>query len=174
MAQMTDKQFREDMAKTLLGLAGNFGDTFDAYTLDMWRKMFKRDGISLEQIDAAAIKIMRSRKISKMPTYAEFLEYIHGSSADKAQQQADVVIDFLRTNGRMSKPDFKDSITAHLMRTRWPYQTWAAEVKESELVWWRKEFIEAYKSYAKNPDTVPASRQLEAGQRVKGLAENIG
>ena len=174
MAQMTDKQFRENMVKTLLGLAGNFGDTFDAYTLDMWRKMFKRDGISLEQIDAAAIKIMRSRKISKMPTYAEFLEYIQGSPADKAQQQADMVIDVLRTKGRMVDPIFPDTITAHLMRTRWPYKTWAAEVKESELVWWRKEFIEAYKSYSKNPDTIPANRQLEAGQKVKRLAEGIG
>lgn len=170
---MEEHEFNE-LAEILFGLAGNFGDTIDEYTIKLWLRCFETEKITVDQIRKAAIQIMQNAEFPKMPTYAQFRKYIFGSPADKAQQQADLVIEFLRTNGRMATPIFSDPITGHLMRTRWPYRTWAAEVKESELVWWRKEFIEAYKSYAKNPDTVPANRQLEAGQQVKKLAEGIG
>lgn len=169
-----EKQYRAKLGSILMGLAGNFGDEFDTPTLNMWDRMFKADGIKLSQIENAAERIMRTRKISKMPTYAEFLEYIQGFSQDTATQQADMVLGMLRRHGHRANPEFEDSVTAYLMRTRWPYRQWAQNVKESEIVWWRKEFISAYQSYAKIPERIPADHQIEAGENIKKLTTLIG
>lgn len=165
---------KNQLASILFGLAGNFGDTVDKYTINIWCKAFRDDGVSIDQIRKAAGQILRKRKISKMPTYAEFIEYIHGDSKDKAQRQADTVLDFLRRNGAKGEPKFDDPVTAYLMSVRWQYQQWASSLKESEVVWWRKEFIEAYQSYAKNPEAIPTDRQLEGSEKVKQLAAGIG
>jgi hypothetical protein len=165
---------RNQLASILFGLAGNFGDTIDKHTINIWCKAFAEDGINIDQIRKAAGRILRTRKISKMPTYAEFIEHIHGDAKDKAQRQSDIVLDFLRKNGARAEPEFDDPVTAYLMQNRWPYKSWAASLKEAEVVWWRKEFIEAYQSYAKRPDAIPADRQIEAGEKVKQLACGIG
>lgn len=169
-----NKQQTAELSEILYGLAGNFGDQIDKPTVKMWIKAFDADGVTLEQIRKAAGQILRTRRISKMPTYAEFIGQIYGDSKDRAQAQADVVLDFLRRNGARTDPEFEDPVTAFLMSARWKYREWAAGLKESEVVWWRKEFIEAYQSYAKKPEMISTARQLGAGEKVKQLAAEIG
>ncbi len=172
---MNEEQVQE-LSEVLFGLAGNFGDTLDESTVRMWIRAFEADGISVSQVKEASLKILGTRKISKMPTYAEFLDYIVGSSEDRAQQQADVVLYYLRKHGRMGKPAFDDAITAYLMETRWPYQRWAASLMEGELKWWRKEFIQAYQSYARYPERFPAKHQhqIDVQKHLQGLIDRIG
>ncbi len=169
-----NKSERQELANIVFGLASNFGDNLNQAGLELWATMFEQDGVSIDQIRQAAGQILRKRKISKMPTYAEFIEYIHGDSKDKAQRQADAVLDFLRRHGAKAEPRFEDPVTAYLMSVRWQYQQWASSLKESEVVWWRKEFIEAYQSYAKNPETIPTERRLEGSDKVKQLTAGIG
>lgn len=168
----TNRKFREELANILLGLAGNFGDTFDAPTLEMWHKMVKTDGFSLEQVRQAAVEIMRTRTIAKMPTYAEFVEYIQGSAKDQAAVQADIVIEMLDRVGATRQPEFSDPITAHLMSKLWKWKRWASKVKEDELKWWRRDFIEAYHTYSRIG--IEKSPQIEAGADVKRLSAGIG
>ena len=169
-----EKKHREDLMKILMGLAGNFGDTMDTHTISMWRRMFELDGIGLGQIKTAAVEIMRTRKISKMPTYAEFLEYVHGSADSEAQAQADVVVDVLRSQGSHPTIKFSDPITQHLMSRRWPYKQWASSVLEKELVWWRKDFVAAYADLRRNPASMAKAKEIASGPGLKQIVEKIG
>lgn len=138
-------------AKIIIGLAANFGVKIPEGLIELWKNAFQEDGISFEQINHAAGKIIRTKKNSygRMPTYAEFLEIIHGGSAEsKAQIIADEIIGHLRFFGANKPLVITDPVAKHLMSTRWPYQQWATTVLESDLKWWVKEFCEAYNAYS--------------------------
>jgi len=62
-----------------------------------------------------------------------------------------------------------DPITEYLMTSRWPYQAWAGNVLTKDIVWWRKDFIEAYK----NRKRVGVPRQIEASPEVRRLVQDI-
>jgi len=169
-----NKQERQALAEILFGLAGNFGDTVDNNTVKIWARGFESEGISLDQIRYAALKILKTRTISKMPTFAEFLEAINGSNKDNAQAQADIVLETLQQRGSRINPKFLDPVTAHLMSTRWKWERWAPNVTEDEVKWWRKEFIEAYQAYAGRPEMVEEVQKLAAPERLKKLVSGIG
>ena len=167
-----NKTERLELSKILYGLASNFGDSLNEFGLELWVNAFTEDGITLPQIRKAAAQIIRTRKISKMPTYAEFIENIHGNTKDRAALQVDIVLDFLRYNGARAEPNFDDPVTQHLMTTRWKYTQWASNLREDETKWWIKEFVEAYQTYSRlGVNTMP---QLEASQTLKKLADKIG
>ena len=169
-----NKEERKEFAEILYGLAGNFGDTVDDHTAKIWARGFESEGISLDQIRQAAMKILKTRTIAKMPTFAEFLQAIQGSSKDNAHAQADIVLEVLQQQGSRINPEFSDPVTAHLMSTRWRWERWAPYVKEDEIKWWRKEFIEAYQAYAGRPEMVEHVKKVAAPQRLKRLASGIG
>lgn len=170
---MENNEFNE-LAEMLFGLAGNFGDTIDEYTVKMWLRCFEADGITVEQIREAAIKIMQNVEFPKMPTYAQFRKYILGSEKDNAHAQVDIILDILRRNGGTIEPKFEDPVTDHLMKTRWKWKQWASTVLEDEIKWWRKEFIEAYQSYAANSGKIEEVQKLTAPQKLRKLTNNIG
>jgi hypothetical protein len=165
---------REELGTILFGLAGNFNDTVDNYTVKIWARGFESEGITMDQVKTAAMKILKTRTISKMPTFAEFLEAIHGSKKDNAQVQVDIVLETLHRHGSRIRPKFTDPITQHLMLTRWKWERWGANVREDEIKWWRKEFVEAYQSYANNPENVEYVQRLTAPERLQKLVSGIG
>ena len=93
-----------------------------------------------------------------MPMVSEFVSAIKSQSTpllsrqSNAEIQVDIVLKKLRCYGRDAHVDFKDPITFALMTTRWRYNSWAGEVMEHDLKWWRKEFIEAYQAYRERDD----------------------
>lgn len=131
---------------------------------------------TIDQVAIAATALVKTRKYSNMPTVAELIEAIPGNPAlelkpaHKAEIQADHVLAHLRRFGRTVAPVFDDPITRQLMNTRWKYQTWAATVAESELKWWRKEFVEAYQAYAESG----APLLLEHTGSLRQLTMGIG
>lgn len=167
---------RKELAEVLYGVAGNFGDQVDEYTIRIWHKILEQDGVTTEQVKKAAVSILRTRKISKMPTLAEFLEHIEGSAAAEAEAEADIVLKAVRYYGGRWDAAFHNPVTRHLMTTRWPYKKWAASLLESEIKWWRKSFVEAYVELKRNPASMEKAKQLaaDAGDDVKQLAQTIG
>jgi len=91
------------------------------------------------------------------------------SVEDKAIVEADKILSHLKRYGGSKLPEIDDPVTKHLMTERWPYKNWAKHVKESENAWWKKEFIESYKSYAKVENL-----QIKAPEKVLKLVEGIG
>ena len=109
------------------------------------------------------------------PKPAELIEFLAGKTnqaeANKAQIEVDKIISNLKFYGATKYPDLTDPITKHLMTKRWPYKNWAANVIESELKWWVKEFCEAYNAYQSTGD-VPV--KIEVQPNVLKLVESVG
>lgn len=150
------------------GLGANFGAPVSKELYALWFDAFTADGITLDQIRGAARKILRTRKYSSMPPYAEFIEHIEGTAKDKAQAQADLVLEALRLQGSREKPRFTDPVTDYLMAHRWPWQKWGAGFLEKDIVWWRKDFIEAYESTNRTPPPKMISQE-SAGKILKQI-----
>ncbi len=155
----------------MIGLAENFGADLTKQFIDLWYDMLTEDGYSLEQIQIGARKIVRERKYKGMPTYAEFVKAIAGKVGieSRAIVQADNLISHLNQYGASRLPLINDPITEHLMLYRWPYLPWACNVKESEIVWWKKEFVEAYQAH-RETETL----EIGAPKKVKELIGGIG
>ena len=130
---------------------------------------------SLDQITRAVSRLLISHKFNTMPTIADIAETIDQAEGkipveDKAEVQAGIVLEFLRTCGRDASPMFSDPITRHLMTTRWRYRQWAAYVIESDLKWWRREFIETYKAHASG---VESGYFFPAGEKLRKIAQGV-
>lgn len=168
---------KEQFAKLIFALAGNFGTEIQPATLDIWFAMAREDGITYQEMQAAAQKIMRTKAegYGRMPAYAEILEAIRGQPPKvehRATAEASRIIEHLNTYGATTLPDLSgDPITRRLMTTRWPYKTWAAKVAEAKIDWWIKDFVEAYRAIEATGGALPA---IEAPKRVRPLLESIG
>lgn len=166
--QNTKLEFINIMA----ALADNFNATVKSKTLDFWFKSFIVDGIEIVDIKKAARQILRTRTSNKsfktMPNYADFIEIIEGTVSEKAEIQANLVIEKLTAGDY--KYEFKDPITAHLLKKRWPFSDWGRTVLEKELEFWPRKFIEAYKAHKSNTSFI----EISDNPKLKQLINKIG
>jgi len=149
-----------------MGMADNYRDTITKDGIKLRFDMLM--GYTIEQIEAAALRIMRSRKFLKMPTIADFIEAIEGSATDVAEIQAHHVLCQVRECGAYRTPSFDDPVARELVARRW---TWAAlcsmPIKDHQ--WFVKEFVHAYRAYERL-EVVP---QLEGPASVKQLSDGL-
>lgn len=157
----------------MLGMADNFRDSVTKEGMAMRFEMLK--DYTIQQIESAAKQIMYTRKYTKMPTVADFIEALSSDvpkTEDKALIIANEIIAHSRTQGSRIFPPGLDTIAKHLMTRRWPYAEWSSTVLTSELTWWVKEFREAYEIYSK---TTQGGKLLEYAQGdIKTLIQDIG
>lgn len=104
----------------------------------------------------------------------DLLEYLEGLTPQPAIEatatvEADKIISHLKVYGGSKQPEITDSITKYLMSQRWPYLDWSRQILESELVWWKKEFVESYQSHLSTGNV-----QIEATGKNLKLVEGIG
>jgi len=113
------------------------------------------------------------------PKPAELIEFIVGNKKqleqqkqDKATIEADKILSHLKTYGGSKYPEITDPVTKHLMNHRWNYKTWATQILESEIVWWKKEFINSYNSFSATEKLIenPEGRILKI---VDGVGKSI-
>ena len=127
---------------------------------------------SIDQIRSAAIHIIKTREHRFMPTTAEFIRAIVGDLprlADIATEQAGKVIEAVRRFGRYRNPKFKNQVTAALLSSRWSWGR-LCEMTESELGWFAKEFVDAYRAF----DIVEKRPAIEMTAELKKLTQGIG
>jgi len=159
-------------SEIMLGLAENFSSQISEPGLVMRFEALKEYGIN--EIAAAATKIVKTRTIMGMPTVAEFISAMGASepsSPDKAAVQVSNILQQVRNVGSWGSPVYSDPITKRLMTSRWSWPSVCA-MTEDEHKWWSKEFIEAYQATEKlDPQTT-----LDSGTspRLKLLAGGIG
>ncbi len=108
---------------------------------------------SIEDIEEAANRLLKTHKFNSMPNVAEFVDAINEASGkipleDKAEIEAGKVLSHLRRYGAATSPRFDDPVTRELMNGQWRYGAWARNVLESDLPWWRKDFVRAYKAHS--------------------------
>jgi len=133
----------------MLAIANNYpGTKFTSTGLKMRFEAMKE--FSIEQISEAAVKIISTHKYNTMPTTADIIDAIGGriNIADRAEIEANKILDHLRRHGKSVIPEFEDPITKYLMNSRWRYCSWAARVAEDDLKWWSRDFVRVYRAHA--------------------------
>lgn len=163
---------KKEFGLIMTGMAEMFGKELSKPALKMWFSLLM--DYNIKDIQAAAVAALNSCRY--MPKPAEFKEFLPGIETqamieNKAHAEADRILGHLRTQGAAHWPEMPDPITRYLMTTRWPYPVWASNLVESETVWWRKEFIEAYRSYQ---DAGAGHELIEAPESVRRLVGKIG
>ena len=88
-----------------------------------------------------------------MPNVKDFVDAINESKGiipveEQAEIEAGKVLQHLRQYGAATSPRFDDPVTRELMNGQWRYGAWARQVLESDLPWWRKDFVRAYKAHS--------------------------
>ena len=162
------KKFSEIM----LGLAENYpGTNLTMNGLKMRFEAMKE--FTIDQVGQAATTLLKTHRFNTMPTVGDFISTIDAGFGnipveDRAEIEAGKVIDHLHKHGKEVIPEFEDPITQYLMTTRWRYCSWAAYVIESDLKWWFRDFVRAYKVHAAGAgldclSDLPGLKQL-AGQ----------
>jgi len=122
---------------------------------------------------AAFNHVFRHGKFFKniVPDLLDFLENMNPTPElqDIATVEADKILSHLKFFGSSKPLKLDNPVSKHLMETRWKYSDWSKTVLEKELIWFKKEFIESFKSFQK----IENLKQLENNNKVLPLINNI-
>jgi hypothetical protein len=138
-------------AETMYGVAEVLGVQVSKPALKLMFNALQE--YEINEVQYAAGQVLKTHKFNTFPPVAKFIEFLKApelSPEDKAIVEADTVIACLRRWGRTKSPNFENPVTQFLMTKRWKYQTWASQVAESELPWFKKEFVSAFQAHNKN------------------------
>lgn len=158
----------EEFGEIMTGLAENFGGRLSDPGLDM--RFAALSEFAIEQIKSAAMACMRSRKYTNMPTIAEIVEHIEGSTDDRrleGEKQAREVLFAARQYGVYSNVRFADPVTNAVVRQFIGGWLEVCKTKEDAHKWFIKDFSERYAEYKK------AGRQDFEALRGIGTAEAV-
>jgi hypothetical protein len=150
-----ENEDKKEFAKLLWMFANDAGVKISQEQLSVKFEMLKE--FSIEDITKASHHLAKYRETTwpAIPAIPEFVKIIEsfGLKAvgieERAEMQAAIVIKKLKYDGRNGVIDFSDPITKSIMTDRWPYNSWASTITESDITWWKKDFIVLYKSYGK-------------------------
>ena len=159
-------------AEIMLGLAENFSAALTKAGLSMRFDALRE--FTIDQISAAANKILKNRTMMGMPTVAEFIVAINGgreNSENAASLQVNAVMQQIRQIGSYGQPVFDDPITKKLMSSRWSWRS-VCSMTEVELKWWAKEFSDAYQAFQKNENQL-AIENNELSPKLRLLVGGI-
>ena len=151
-----DDSNKKQFATLFYGLAEEYGGTITKNGVKL--KFEALEKYTINDIVGAANWIIRNRKTTfpAVPTVKEFIDAINFqknplSIEDIAEMQAVFVISKIQVASYIDVV-FEDPITKAIMTDRWPFVSWARNVLESEISWWKKDFIKLYKSYDNHVD----------------------
>ena len=115
-------------------------------------------------------------RLTFFPKPAEIIGFIKDKKPKpqiEAIIQADKIIAYLRSHGSVV-PIWTNPITRYLMTHRWEYYDWSQTVLESDLTWWKKEFISSYCAMEKGIDQVEDLSTGQISEPVKSLLAKVG
>lgn len=160
----------ENFTAIIRGLADNFSADFTADGIDFRFECLKK--YSIEQIRCAAMSLVRTRKYTKMPTIADFIEAIEGTPEDKGEEQAMKVIAAISQIGRYNSPKFEDPKTAALVaQIGWVN---LCDMHTDKHKFFVKDFIASYKSETRRQDTAQISGvQQDLNKLIAGIAKEV-
>ena len=134
----------------MLGLAENYGQSLSSQGIALRFRALAEHGI--DEVEQAALSLMRHRKYASMPTVAELLEHLHGGSAeDKAEVEAGKVLTAISEHGSYTSVVFDEAVTQAVIVQA--YGGWVklcadCGTEESEK-WFRKDFARIWAAYSR-------------------------
>lgn len=143
---MTERDF-DRFSALMLGLAENFGRHLSPQGLALrFRALEAR---SIEDVEAAGMRLMLARRQASMPTVADFLETLDDGGEDRAAEEAGKVLTAIREHGGYSGVVFDDPVTqAVIVRAYGGWARLCAECGDGEaLRWFRRDFAATWLAY---------------------------
>lgn len=136
-------------AEIMQGLAENFGGELSKPGLKMRFELLRP--YPLEAVEQMALRLLATRKYTRMPTIAEMLEYMgEGSVEDRAEIEAAKVLKAIGDVGGYQSVVFDDPVTMAVIHGS--YGGWrllCAETAEADARWFRQQFGKTYAAYAR-------------------------
>jgi predicted transcriptional regulator len=169
---MEQTDFNE-FCKIMYLLAENFSSTVTKDGLKFRFAALK--DYPLEKVKVAAMQITRTRKYTKMPTVADFVEAIEGDQAsideDRAELQAAKVIEQIKRVGSWGSPKFDDPVTADIVKRRFGWQM-LCEMPIDQTSFFVRDFKAAYLANSREDKRLELGMDIDP--EVKKLCEKIG
>ena len=141
----TKRRFAEAMAV----LAENFGGELSKPGLKTRFELFR--AYPIEAVEQMALRLLATRKYTRMPTVAEMLEYMgEGSVEDRAEIEAAKVLAAIGDIGGYQSVVFDDPVTMAVIHGS--YGGWrllCAETTEADARWFRQQFAKTYAAYSR-------------------------
>lgn len=156
----------------MMAIADNYpGTSFTSNGLKLRFTALKE--YSIDQVEGAAVKLIQTHRFNTMPTTADIINAMGGGQGDKAEIEAGKVLEHLHRYGARVNPSFNDPVTRHLMSTRWKWYAWASRVQESELKWWTRDFVRAYKAQVAGTVEGCFPSRLPLGDLARGITRGL-
>ncbi|MDD4456447.1 MAG: DUF6475 domain-containing protein [Syntrophotalea acetylenica] len=152
---------RGKFAHIMAALASNF--SCEVSDLDMTVRWIGLRDYTLQQVEAAALQILRNRKFTKLPTVADFIEYIDGDTAAVAEIQSITVCRAIAEIGSYRSVQFPDKTTQAVIESMGGWPQVCRSLKQDNESWFRKEFAALYVAFAK--------RGLDSDIPLLGIAD---
>ena len=97
----------------------------------------------------------RTQTFPAMPTVREIIDAIDQVSGkllpgSVANSECDFVLNFLKNCGAATSLPESHPVTDYLMTKVWPWFGWASQVKECDLVWFRRDFVSRFEQMEKD------------------------
>ncbi len=154
-------------AEIMQGLAENFGGELSRPGLKMRFELLKP--YPIEAVEQMALRLLATRKYTRMPTVAEMLEHLgDGSVEDRAEIEAAKVLTAIGDVGGYQSVVFDDPVTMAVIHGS--YGGWrllCAETSEADARWFRQQFAKTYGAYARRDVRVfghlPGKMEIDAG-----------
>lgn len=143
------KQDAAEFASIMAGLAESLGSELSEAGLKIYFCGLQE--YSIEEVRQAATAIFKTRKFTKMPTGADFIEFITGGSVDDvANVEAAKVWQAIVDHGAYSNICFDDATTQAVVKQCFGGWTrLCAEMMIDQQKWFIKEFIAYYGAYSR-------------------------
>lgn len=118
---------------------------------------------TFQQVEDAAMQILRHRKFTKLPTVADFIEYIDGDVASLAEIQAITVCRAIAEIGSHRSVHFSDKVTQAVIESLGGWPQVCRNLKQDNESWFRKEFGALYAAFAR--------RGIDSDTPLLGIAD---
>lgn len=158
--------------KLMTGLCDLYNHTPSEFTYDMYYNIFK--DFDYFEIEAATRDCIMQHKYNTLPKPAEILEFLTGTSNDKALRAWMQVLKAIKDVGYYKSVEFSDPAISqcvqHLGGWMW---LCSQEIKEMPFV--EKRFLESYRTIIKRGDSIGHRLIgfIEAKNRAKGYLQDI-
>lgn len=138
-----------DFETIMQGMAENFNATLTVNGINMRFEALR--SFSIQQIKAASLQILASRKYASMPTVADFLECFSGGRAeDLAEIEAAKVWKAITQIGGYSAVCFDDPTTQAVIE--YGFGGWGklcGEMMVDQQKWFIKDFVKTYSAFTR-------------------------
>lgn len=143
---------KKQFVQILAGLCEMYGKATSEFIFDVYYEILKN--YSDEQVKSAVVKCIRDHKYNTLPKPAHILEYIEGTTEDKALLAWMQVLEAFKRADYYDSLDFADPIISHCIVQLGGWQ-WLCSQEKSQLPFLEKRFLEIYRVLQKRGITEP-------------------